>query len=246
MANTSRRERLRAAQEAEQKRRRVRVIAAIGVAVGAVVVIVAMLWSAFGSAPKVADRPPNATAAADGIVVNPGVALAGAPVVDLYLDYQCSHCIEFEQKFGFTLNEMANSGEIQLVNHTKVFLDRGDDKGLSHKAAMAAACADIAGVYKDFHQRIVASATSGPYTDNLLRSELPQASGLTADKLTTFQACYDNRTMLGWVNGVEEAAAKAGVASTPNLKVNGKPVDLNLLVAENADIRTVVLNAAKG
>jgi len=247
MANASRRERLRAAQVAQHKRRRIRVIAAAGVAVGAVVVIMAMLWSSFGgSSPKAADRPPNATAASDGIVVNPGVAAAGAPVVGLYLDYQCSHCIEFEEKFGFTMNEMSNKGEIQLINHTKVFLDKGDNNGLSHKAAMAAACADVAGVYKDYHQRIVASARSGPYTDELLRNELPTASGLTGDKLKAFQACYDNKTMLGWVNGVEEASAKAGVTSTPTLMVNGKPLDLNTLTGDDADIRKEIMAAAKG
>lgn len=246
MANGSRRERLRMAQEAEKKRRRVRIFAAAGVAVGAVVVIVAMLWSSLGSAPKAQDRPPNATAASDGIVVNPGVAAAGAPVVGLYVDYQCSHCVEFEERFGLTLNEMSNKGEIQLVNHTKVFLDKGDNAGLSHKAAMAAACADVAGVYKDYHQRIFASARSGPYTDDLLRNELPQASGLTGDKLTAFQTCYDNKVMLGWVNGVEEASAKAGVNGTPTVMVNGKPLDLNTLTATDADIRKAIQNAAKG
>jgi len=246
MANASRRERLRAAQQAEQKRRRVRVIAAVGVAVGAVVVILAMVWSSVASQPRAVDRPPNATAASDGIVVNPGKAAAGAPVVGLYLDYQCAHCIDFEQNFGFTLNEMANKGEMQLVNHTKVFLDKGDDNGLSHKAAMAAACADVAGVYKDFHQRIIASAPAGPYTDDLLRNQLPQASGLTGDKLTAFQACYDTRTMLGWVTGVEEASAKAGINNTPTLIVNGKQVDLKTLTGDNADIRTLIQEAAKG
>ncbi len=91
MVNASRRERLRAAQVAEQKRRRVRIFAAIGVGVGALVAIAVMVWSSFGAG-RVADRPANAPAAGDGIVVDPGEAKPDAPVVRLCFDRQWPHC----------------------------------------------------------------------------------------------------------------------------------------------------------
>lgn len=247
MANASRRERLRAAQEAQRRSRRARVIAAIGVAVGAVAAIAVMIWLSVGNAPSqpTANRPPNATANGDGIAVNPGKAKPGAPVVGLYLDYLCSHCVQFEEKYGFTLNQLANDGDIELINHTKVFLDRGDAAGLSHRAAVAAACSDVAGVYKAYHQNIFAAAFNGQYTDQLLRVTLPQQTGITGAALTEFQSCYDNRSMLGFVQGVEEASAKAGVTATPTMKVNGKTIDLATLPDDVNQLRQFIADAAK-
>lgn len=246
MVNASRRERLRAAQLAEQKRRRVRLLAAVGVGVGALVAIAVMIWSSFGNAPQVSDRPPNATASNDGIVVNPGKAKPNAPVVGLYFDYQCPHCVTFEEKYGLTLNNLANAGDIQLVNHTKVFLDKGDSNGLSHRAAIAAACSDAAGVYKDYHQGIFTSAYSGQYTDELFRVTLPNQVGVTGDKLTQFQACYDTKKLAGFVQGVEDAASKAGVNSTPTLTVNGKIQDLTKLPEDVGQLQSFIEAAAKG
>lgn len=245
MANASRRERLRAAQQAQAKRRRVRIIAAIGVGVGALVAIAVLIWSTIGNAPApVAARPPNATAANDGIVVNPGVAKPNAPVVGLYLDYQCSHCVTFEEKYGLTINALANAGDISLINHTKVFLDKGDANGLSHRGAIAAACADVAGVYKNFHQSIFAAAYQGEYTDELFRVTLAQTAGLSGEPLTQFQSCYDNRTMAGFVQGVEEAASKAGVLSTPTLVINGKTQDLTTLPDDVSKLQAFIEAAA--
>lgn len=248
MANASRRERLRAAQEAQARRRRARLIAAIGVGVGAVVAIAVMIWLSIGnsSSRPAAERPPNATASGDGIVVNPGTAKPGAPVVGVYLDYQCSHCVQFEEKYGLTLNQLANDGDIELINHTKVFLDRGDSTGLSHRGAVAAACSDVAGVYKAYHQSIFAAAFNGPYTDQLFRVTLPQQTGITGAALTAFQSCYDNRSMLGFVQGVEEAAAKAGVTATPTLLVNGKTIDLATLPDDVSKLQQFIADAAKG
>ncbi|MFT3862458.1 DsbA family protein [Micropruina sp.] len=246
MANSSQRERLRAAQVADQKRRRVRVGAAIGVGVVALVAIGAMIWSSLGAASPGAVRPPNATAAGDGIVVNPSTAQPNAPVVGLYFDYQCPHCVTFEEKYGLTLNNLANAGDIELVHHTKVFLDKGNADGLSHKAANAAACADVAGVYKDYHQGIFTSAYQGAYTDELFRVTLPEQVGITGEALTTFQACYDSKTMASFVQGVEDAAAKAGVTSTPTLMINGKAQDLSTLPDDVSQLKSFIDAAAKG
>lgn len=246
MANSSRRERLRAAQQAEVKRRRVRVIAAIGVGVGALVAIVAMIWASLGAAvPSATTTPPNATAANDGIVVNPGKAKPDAPVVGLYFDYQCSHCVTFEEKYGLTINDLANSGDISLINHTRVFLDRGDATGLSHRAAIAAACADTAGVYKDYHQSIFSSAYQGAYTDELFRVTIPQELGLSGDALTRFQSCFDDRSMAGFVQGVDDAAGKAGINSTPTLVINGKTQDLATLPDDVTKLEAFIAAAAK-
>jgi len=244
VANSSRRQRLREAQVAAQQKTRIRRLLALGVVVGAVAAIFVMIWMAMQNVPgaAAATTPPNATAAKDGIVVNPGKATPGAPVVTLYSDYQCVHCVEFEEKYGLPLAEMAARGEIQLVYGTKVFLDRGVNEGLSHKAAVAAACSDVAGSYNAYHQAIFAAARNGAYTDALLRTGIPASVGIEGSALTSFQQCYDTRAMLGFVNGVEEQSVKNSVTGTPTFKINGKDIPLPSLPADDgAKIRDFIL-----
>ena len=258
MANTSRRERLRAAQEAAQKRRRARIIIAIGVGVGALIAIAVMVWSSLGATggPGAgattgagATRPPNATAENDGIVTNPGLGKAGVPVVGLYFDYQCPHCITFEEKYGLTLNNLAKTGDISLINHTKVFLDKGDANGLSHKAAIAAACADNAGAYSAYHNAIFAGQPTNEgtgYTTQQLRVDFAGTAGITGDKLTGFQQCYDSRTTQSFVEGTNEKAAADGVNSTPTIMVNGTKLDNNTIFTQGADAFRQTVLTTKG
>ena len=251
MANTSHRERMRAAQQAAFRAARLRKLIAIILGVLAVVLIVVFVIVAVsGNKPAAAAAtavPPNATQARDGIIVNPGKAQPGAPVVQVYFDFQCVHCLEFEEKFGLPLSTMATSGEIELVYSNKVFIDNGKRDGLSHKAAMAAACSDSFGKYKDVNQAIWAGARNGPYTDTLLRSNVPSVVGLSGDPLTEYQKCYDEKATRDFVVGVEEAAVKSGVLQTPTVLVNGK--DLPSTAWPTGDgmlIKQVILDAAKG
>ena len=79
--------------------------------------------------------------------------------------------------------------------------------------ATAAACADVAGVYKNYHQSIMSAAYDGPYTDELFRVTIPSQVGIYGDTLGDFRTCYDTKAMAGFVQGVEDAAVKVGVNS---------------------------------
>ena len=214
MPGESQRQRMRDAQLANQRAARLRRIVIVGSAVLALVLIAVMVvvlvqqnQRPVASAPAELAYPPNATAARDGIVINDNT---GKPDVGLYFDYQCSHCVQFEQSFGGALSLLGETGEIRLVHHTRVFLDQGSAQGLSHKAALAAACADVVGAYLPFHSAIFAAAPQGPYTDQLLLETIPAQLGMTGTDLTAFRACNANQNLAPFVQNVEDAAAKAG------------------------------------
>lgn len=249
MPNQSQRERLRAAQIADQRARRWRRIAGVGAAILALVMVavfvVVLMPQQQSTAAKPGDlTPPNAAVTNDGIVVNPGQGNADAPLVALYFDYQCGGCLTFERTFGTALAFLAESGEIRLENRTRVFLDRGNTEGLSHKAAVGAACADLSGRYSDYHQAVFAAADQGPYTDTLLRETIPTQIGITGEKLSVFQQCFDDRATLTWVTTVEEAAQKAGVNSTPTMTVNGNVVPIEDLTGKTGDDIVQIITAA--
>ena len=116
---------------------------------------------------------------------------------------------------------------------------------------MAAACADNVGAYSAYHNAIFAGqpTTEGAgSTTEQLRVTVAATAGITGDKLATFQKCYDNRATGTFVQGTNEAAAKAGVNSTPTIMVNGTKLDNNTLFQETTEAfkQTILTTKANG
>jgi len=251
MQGQSQRLRMRDAQLANQRAARLRRLVIVGSAVLALVLIAVMVvvlvqqkQAPAASAPSEMAYPPNATAARDGIIINDN---KGKPDVGLYFDYQCSHCVQFEQSFGGALTLLGQTGEIRLVHHTRVFLDSGNTDGLSHKTALAAACADVVGAYAQYHAAIFEAAPQGPYTDKLLLETIPAQLGMTGTDLTAFRACNANRNLAPFVQNVEDAAMKAGLTETPLLTVNGKAIPATTFSGKTGDdLKAIIDAAAKG
>lgn len=227
------RERLRQAQESAAKQKRLNRAVGVGAAVLAVLVLAVVIAVLFQNQGKVAATgsvtPPNASSDGKAIVVNPGKAKAGAPVVELFFDYQCPVCKQFEGVYGGALTTLAAAGDIELRYRDMTFLDNNLGNDASLRAGIAAACSDTAGRYGDFHATIYDNqpTTEGEgYIDTVLRDTIPGTVGITGDALTAFQACYDKQATKAFVNGTNELASKDGVNSTPTLRVNGKDVSL--------------------
>ena len=190
--------------------------------------------------------PPNANSDNTGIIVNPSKAGASAPVVAVYLDYQCPICHQLEDLYGSQFEKLADAGTIQLQYRTMAFLDINLHNDASTRAAVGAACADIAGVYSAYHDQIFANQpeTEGAgYSDQLLRETIPTAIGLTGGNLTTFQQCYDTQVTKGFVQTVNDQALASGVTGTPTVKVNEKDLDLGKL-SDPADLAAVIAQTA--
>lgn len=232
----SNREQLRRNQAAQAKQKRLTRIIGVGAAVLVVVLIgvfVGVLMQNQGhQATTSSATPPNATAAKDAIVVNPGKAKAGAPVVELFFDYQCPICKQFEGAYGDAFKALADSGEIELRYRNMTFLDLNLNNDASLRAGIGAACSDFSGKYSAYHDEVYANqpAKEGPgYADALLRDTIPATAGITGDALTSFQACYDKQATKAFVDGTNEQASKAKVNSTPTVHVNGKDLPLQTI-----------------
>jgi protein-disulfide isomerase len=244
---------MRDAQLANQRsarRRRIIIVASVVLAVVLVSVLAVVLAQQSQRPPAATSTsgamavPPNATGGQDGIVV---VAGPGKPVVGVYSDYQCAACLQFDRSFGTALNLLAQTGEIELVHHTRVFLDRGDASGLSHKAALAAACADVVGAYGAYDTAIWEAAGGASYTDDLFLQTIPTAIGIVDADLTTFRSCYTNQDLAPFVAQVEDRALQAGYTEAPVLTVNGTRVPNTALVgASGDDLKQIIEDAAKG
>ena len=231
----NRREQLRLQREAELKaaQRKKRLTVGLGI-IGGIVAISLIAWgvSTFtDTAGATNSVPPHANGDKSGIIANPGKAKSAVPLFVIYQDYQCPGCKEYHTVFGTKIREAADAGKIQLEYRTMTFLDSNLQNDASTRAAVAAACADNAGVYQGYYDALYDNqpATEGAgFSADLLRTTIPTQLGLSGDRLTSFQKCYDTKATLSFVSGTNDAAGRAGITGTPIYQYNGKDITKSL------------------
>ena len=152
-----------------------------------------------------------------GIVFND--ELKGVPVLDIYEDFQCPICGQFEKLQGDYIESLITAKKATVVYHTLSFL--GPE---SVNAANAAACSADQGKFLQYHRALYANQpqeNSGVWSTDVL-GVLGQAAGIMSKKFTS---CVNDMAYQGWVNNVAAAGAKANVNSTPTVFINGKEID---------------------
>ncbi len=172
---------------------------------------------------------PSGVSELDGGLPLSGTPRAGAPVVDLYEDFQCPFCGRFEQAFGPQLQAASSRGEVRVVVHLLVFLDRRLGNNASTRAALAALCAADAGRFTQYYATVFANQPvdeGGGWTDDELAG-FATAAGITGAALTGWRACATSPRYSAYLGRVERQAAAAGVVGTPTVFVDGRQVDLS-------------------
>ena len=212
------------------------IIAAI-VVVGVVVAIVIGNNSKPGSAAKGSGSsvPVGVVGGTGGgILANAATAKSNAPTLDVFEDFQCPICGELEKAMGPAIRTMAKAGDIKLVVHTLTFLDTNLKNDSSSRSANAVACASDAGKFLEYHAAVFAAQPTqegAGYTDAQL-TEFAKTSGITGAALTTWQKCTSSAQHATYVADVQTAGEKAGVFSTPTVKLNGKDITKTLTTAD--------------
>ena len=161
--------------------------------------------------------PPDGDSQRAWITVPSANPKPGALIVDVHFDYQCPYCKILETNFAQPFEDLNNRGDITLRQHTRIFLDGvgGETLQSSSRAAIAAACVDVADAtkYAAYHNTIFANQPKegAGYTDQQLRTDFAAQAGLSGTALTSFQACYDGRATATWVRDVENSNRGTGL-----------------------------------
>lgn len=152
----------RAAEAAARARAQRRQRTLIGAVVAAVIVVAAVVVTIVVQNSRTATA---ANAAVPANTVDSGqvivVGQTSAPVtIDLYEDFQCPVCDNFEKTTGSTLASLVSAGTVQLHYHGMAFLDTSaNDKYSTRALNAAAAVVDAAGpdAYQKFHDLLYAN-----------------------------------------------------------------------------------------
>ncbi|PRY17973.1 DsbA family protein [Kineococcus rhizosphaerae] len=205
---------------AKERSRRVLLISVAVVVVLAIVAVVVVVIDrsrpdTVATAAQV--NPPSAGAKAAGYVL-PGTAAVGAPTVDVWLDYQCPYCKQFEAAAGSTVVDLAASGKAKVVVHTLTFLDGNLGNTASQLAAEAAAAADAQGRFAEFTTATFAAQPKEGvgYTVADLR-KIAQTAGVP--DLDAWQKAVEGHAYRDYVQSVQDSMEAGGVSGTPTVTV---------------------------
>src|SRR5687767_7247683 len=151
----SKRQERREKMQRQQQRQRLITIGLI--ALGAALVVFAVVWPQLRPVGEIVTVTPAALSNADGLSVGD----PNAPVtIDVFEDFQCPACRNFtESTEPLVLQNLVDTGKARYVFHNYPFLD-GDgvgSNGESDQAANAAMCANEQGKFWEMHSILYAN-----------------------------------------------------------------------------------------
>ncbi|RKN49500.1 DsbA family protein [Micromonospora endolithica] len=192
----------------------------VSVAAVAVLVIAGLIgWSVFSS--QRSDEftaPPGANDAGTGIVRG-----SGPVTIDLYEDYLCPACKQFQQVSGETIDQLVDQGKARVVFHPVAYLNRYSTTEYSTRSSAASGCAAEGGKFAEFSdalfERQPPEGGAGLSDDQLI--DIGAGVGLDRDD---FGSCVRDGTYESWTAHVTDEASRAGISGTPTIQVNGEPV----------------------
>ena len=208
------------------------VVAAAVVVVAIVAVVAGVVWTQVQREAEVgtSTATPAGAQMGEGYRAFADVELReGAPVVDVFEDFQCPACGQFEAAFGGPIEDLARDGRIELKYHILNFLDDTTGADYSTPAANGGFCAADQGAFQDFHDAAYAGqAREGVDLPQETLDGWAQEAGITGDDLDTWEQCVADGTYTRYVTSVNATAfEEEGVRGTPTVKSDGEEVDLS-------------------
>lgn len=194
------------------------VLAVVAVIVGATVVILSAQHGQEAKAAAAAAPPANTS---NGAIV---IGKSSAKVtVQLWEDFQCPVCKDFEDADSAQLRAWADAGTVKLEYHPVAILDRYSSTDYSTRAlnAVAAVMDSQPDAFLKFHDLLYANQpaeNSAGLPDSQLISLAVQAGAqesAVAPAITSLK-------YKGWTQTVTNGFSKRGLKGTPTVIVNGK------------------------
>lgn len=211
----------------------------VGIAIAGLLVLVVGggLWlqqrGGFGDLPPtipVAAAGPSYPVALQGDAVAIGPT-DGPVTIDVYEDFLCSGCGQFEQLYGAQLEDAAASGQARVVYHPVAILDgNSEPAGYSTLTAGAALCAAQADIFPRFHHSLFATQPrgGGPVWSSAQLEQLGRDLGAGDGFARCLQAGDGQRVAEATDNARERLSElrPEDRFRTPTILVNGEVTDV--------------------
>jgi protein-disulfide isomerase len=226
-------------QQAREKRSRLIVLSALGLGLAVLVVAVVLIFLEGQKTPmEKVDNVPAGVVQDTGIPVGAdgaaGTTNEGAKTLDVYVDYMCPVCGQFEALNSASIAEMREAGDVTLVVHPVSILDRAS-QGTDYSTRAASAAAWVADrapeQFSAFHDAMFASQpeeqTPGLSDEQI--AQVAEQAGVPADVAAGIADGTAHETYEEWVSASSEMAGNdeslqnaQGGFGTPTVLVDGE------------------------
>jgi protein-disulfide isomerase len=234
-----RRRQARAAQQAALARaKRRRTLVQLAIVGGVAVVVIAIVATAVvlgrrGQATSAGSSPSaSATTNVDGtsvpfVIGGTGATANGVRVgnadakvsMDLWVDYSCPHCQEFEATNNATITSLVASGKLAVTYHNiQIVTDYGTEAG----SASACMAVHDPAAWPAYNAALYANHSAA--TDSWGASDFTRFAAANGGGDAT-QRCTTDGTYRGWITANTAASTKADVTGTPTMIIDGKKTD---------------------
>lgn len=238
---TKRQERREKMQRQQQRQR----LITLGlIALGAAIVVFAVVWPQIRPAGEIITITPVAMPNADGLSLGDPNAPA---TIDVFEDFQCPACQRFtENTEPLVIQDLVESGKARYVFHNYPFLDGNSvgSNGESDQAANASMCANEQDKFWDMHAIIYANwngENQGAFSNRRLQA-MAESIGLDMD---AFNSCFNAKKYESEIQADFDLGNQMGVRGTPTVFVNGTRIGQANQVASYQEIADAV-NAIAG
>lgn len=219
--------------EQQSKERRRRTLVAGGVVVGVLALIIAISAFVQSTRNTPGDQPGQVAGAPSGAVDNYAIALDEGDVevtVQVYEDFMCPACAQFQAVAGETLKEYAASDEVQVQYRPIAILDR-----FSEGTRYSTRSMNAVGVVLDeagpeaalaMHDLLFANQPAEG-TEGLSDSQLIDLAVEAGAERASVTEPIERLKFERWVSDATEAAQNQGVGGTPTVVVNDEQLEDN-------------------
>lgn len=240
---------MREAAAKKAKRRKVAVQSAVIAGVVAVLAIVGIVIYSSVSVSNSVANPKNMLSG--GVLLSaPGKAVATPAIkqgdaatptkqeldgktahIQLWVDYQCPICQQFETAVGGTIKQMLTDGTATLETHPVAILDNAQNKQYSTRSAAAVACVanEQPDKFLDVNAALFANQPSEQTGTGLTNAQILKIFKDTGVESKTITDCTNSQTFATFVTNQTKTAAtdsqlrsSAGSFGTPTVFVNGQ------------------------
>lgn len=183
------------------------------------VVAVGVIFSVMGNRSISGGSTPSSVSKADGYGISFNTDLKGKPQIDLWEDFQCPVCKQFELTNGSYIQGLIAKKKAKVVYHMLSFI--GPESVL---AANAGACAADENKFLQFHSYLYltqGTENTGVWSNAALISAGSNV-GLTDSR---FVKCVNNASYSKWVSNIANDGTNKKINATPTVFVNGKELD---------------------
>ncbi|GGS86779.1 DsbA family protein [Streptomyces cinerochromogenes] len=214
-------------QKSAERRRRALIVGASVVCVLGLAAVIGVLAANAGKKKETGAGPavaPSGAQGKDSLAIPVGKDGAKSTLT-VWEDFRCPACQAFEVAYRPTLHELTDAGKLRTEYHLVRLIDGNLGGSGSLRAANAAACAQDAGRFRDYHDVLYANQpkeTDDAFANNDKLIELAgKVKGLDTP---AFRACVKNGTHDAWVDKSNQAFRTSGLTGTPTVLLGGKNI----------------------